>query len=743
MKRILATLALLAGCSPAADTAESVGLDWQLGETFYVGATYRVANTRNAEISPADLNTNAVPDFDGHWSQELFWAYQVVESGLVPEPSDDLYDYALRPDGTVAPLAVVRAYIDRELNLDTDLSELDPVVYLVFREDRDRLAAIVQFTNVDGARVERAWTTHELGRSWSALSQSMLTAAPTYLAPFATPRDGGELRLGNGSTVASEVLGDGVIEATYPDEIGGGIVRSQYEDGQPWPVLTRTDNVVARLLTDSDVNRRRADLPPPPPNEPPPDYDFRAALASSIDIDSALTLGDTIDTAGYRASAPTGYRPWAGNWWPLRSAELVFGWRADTEPNTFSDLGFDAFSPLKTELEQIAAELRDLEGDERTAKVEEYREKQSAYVDELVDFYNDLLQDLLGGQIVIEDGIIEHTVDGWAFIIDDLSPMDKYALHRYLDGQTSPNPFFLSAWELLNSWAADQGGDNSWFGHCNGWAAAAILEDEPRESVTATAADGTVFTYETADLKGLTSELHYNVYSRFYGQRYNDEEDDRADMHPKPFHQLITFYLRDQQVPLVFDTDSGPPVWNFPAWGADVTLTETTEGGFRVNINTASPGELVELPGVGDVLAERIVLSREELGPFQDTRDIQRVQGIGRGRYSDIADLITVDAQQRTFQVSATVRYTTDGVDTDHIDSDPDAPQGFSETYGYTLVTDMHGLVVSGTWDDEENHPDFAWIPYNNPLSEARGGGENPYIGYRDYLNKVVDLRRE
>jgi len=61
-----------------------------------------------------------------------------------------------------------------------------------------------------------------------------------------------------------------------------------------------------------------------------------------------------------------------------------------------------------------------------------------------------------------------------------------------------------------------------------------------------------------------------------------------------------------------------------------------------VNINTATMEELMLLPGIGEVLARRIVESREALGLFQSTADIMRVSGIKEKKYNEIAALITV-----------------------------------------------------------------------------------------------------
>lgn len=48
-----------------------------------------------------------------------------------------------------------------------------------------------------------------------------------------------------------------------------------------------------------------------------------------------------------------------------------------------------------------------------------------------------------------------------------------------------------------------------------------------------------------------------------------------------------------------------------------------------VDVNAADAGELESLPGIGPVLAERIVTWREEHGPFADVDALQDVPGIG------------------------------------------------------------------------------------------------------------------
>jgi competence protein ComEA len=51
--------------------------------------------------------------------------------------------------------------------------------------------------------------------------------------------------------------------------------------------------------------------------------------------------------------------------------------------------------------------------------------------------------------------------------------------------------------------------------------------------------------------------------------------------------------------------------------------------GGLVNINSASVEDLEQLPGVGPVLAQRIVADREAHGPFATLEDLSRVAGVG------------------------------------------------------------------------------------------------------------------
>jgi len=62
----------------------------------------------------------------------------------------------------------------------------------------------------------------------------------------------------------------------------------------------------------------------------------------------------------------------------------------------------------------------------------------------------------------------------------------------------------------------------------------------------------------------------------------------------------------------------------------------------KVNINAASAAELEALPGVGEVIAQRIVDYRTANGPFGSVDDLLDVSGIGEVTLENIRDLVTV-----------------------------------------------------------------------------------------------------
>jgi len=62
----------------------------------------------------------------------------------------------------------------------------------------------------------------------------------------------------------------------------------------------------------------------------------------------------------------------------------------------------------------------------------------------------------------------------------------------------------------------------------------------------------------------------------------------------------------------------------------------------KIHLNRATASELDSLPGVGPVIAERIVSYREQNGPFESIDDLLDVPGIGEAKLADLRDLVEV-----------------------------------------------------------------------------------------------------
>jgi competence protein ComEA len=85
--------------------------------------------------------------------------------------------------------------------------------------------------------------------------------------------------------------------------------------------------------------------------------------------------------------------------------------------------------------------------------------------------------------------------------------------------------------------------------------------------------------------------------------------------------------------------------------GAPKVITTTSKRGKSssktkisgpININTATADQLDSLPGVGPVMAGRIITYRQKNGPFKVIEDLRKVAGMGASKFAALQSQIRI-----------------------------------------------------------------------------------------------------
>ena len=236
----------------------------------------------------------------------------------------------------------------------------------------------------------------------------------------------------------------------------------------------------------------------------------------------------------------------------------------------------------------------------------------------------------------------------------------------------------------------------------------------------------------------MLTESFYSTYSHFYGERYNGEEDDISDLSPAHFHKIISFYLKEKQVPFVFDTTASEAVWNYPVWKVDLNIQEvdTSTEESKINVNLATLEELSSHEKIGEELATALIEYREKNGTIQKLSELHGIPGYTLSTHDP---LLRTDIIEKTYFIDTITSLTTDSVANEHIDTDINNPESITKYWNYTLTVNEEGTITGGEWSDDNNHPDFAWVPYRNPVRSYNTNSENPYLSYGRLLEHFGD----
>jgi hypothetical protein len=104
-----------------------------------------------------------------------------------------------------------------------------------------------------------------------------------------------------------------------------------------------------------------------------------------------------------------------------------------------------------------------------------------------------------------------------------------------------------------------------WYGHCNGWTAAAIRHAEPQNNVVR---NGVVFT--PADIKGLLAEIYMYSETEFLGGV-------DAVINPGTLHVVLSNWLGRGAHPVGMETAVGEVVINYPIYSYKSSVTKLSD----------------------------------------------------------------------------------------------------------------------------------------------------------------------
>ncbi len=285
--------------------------------------------------------------------------------------------------------------------------------------------------------------------------------------------------------------------------------------------------------------------------------------------------------------------------------------------------------------------------------------------------------------------------------MDLLSPAEKYDL---LVGDTN--------WTLSNAqlaegraYAFDSNGNprtvETWMGICHGWAVAAYIDERPRNSVWAVAANGQQIEFRPDDIKALSVLKWANGQavrnengslvnaSRFIGGRCNIKEDevqrdpvtgavmndDCFDTNPGAWHKSIVNQIGVLKRSFVLDVTFDYEVWNQPVVGYSYSYFNP-----RTMQNTNTLRNAIEPIGFsGDKFAS-----------------LRGRKYNNNNRPSQVVGVI----MNMSYVVETTP--TTRSTDSESNDAIRNV------RYVYDLELGANGEIMGGEWY-EDTHPDFLW----------------------------------
>lgn len=90
------------------------------------------------------------------------------------------------------------------------------------------------------------------------------------------------------------------------------------------------------------------------------------------------------------------------------------------------------------------------------------------------------------------------------------------------------------------------------------------------------------------------------------------------------------------------ETTESQPASSPTSPSRSITETKPVPGSGKLDLNRATAEDFESLPGIGPVLAERIIEYRRSKGAFRTVGDLRLVKGIGKKKFERVRQLVSV-----------------------------------------------------------------------------------------------------
>lgn len=261
-------------------------------------------------------------------------------------------------------------------------------------------------------------------------------------------------------------------------------------------------------------------------------------------------------------------------------------------------------------------------------------------------------------------------------------------------------------------------GVQGWWGHCNAWSAASLMEPEPRKRGSVTV-NGVTVDFSPGEVKALLTEAWMEHASSFFGSRTEEPDNSDAaymDLTPAAFHIFFGTQLGIQHKGFVIDRFTGSEVWNQPVrsyvssfeklYTDKAVKTKLTQTEYDRRTGNPTPRDLGEL----DVYPIQVTTSFHWV-----TDGLPHEELTVRNVLDDVYPKTSSEAHRLWgSQIEMrTLTYTL------YLDKPADDPAA-------RIVGD--GVWANAMAKDDHAWPDFAWQPLSQGPSVRKY--ENPNIEY-------------